>query len=170
MPLVALDASELTGDPNLFKASFTANHRLLPPPVVPPPFSRLSRLAMSTPRIAMSTPRIAMSTPRTATSPPRTTLATPSFPCSPSPFLLPPQVFYLYTEDRCVSTEDRYVYTEDSYVYTEDYSSRFSLQTTTTLPRFFFSSEFRFYRTIPHSVAIVAFRPLASTLLTLGEQ
>ena len=38
MPLVALGASKLTGDPTRFKASYTANHPLLPPPIVPPLF------------------------------------------------------------------------------------------------------------------------------------
>ena len=46
MPLVALGASKLTGDPTRFKESYTANHPLLPPPVPPPrstsPFSLAS--------------------------------------------------------------------------------------------------------------------------------
>ena len=110
-PLVALGASRLTSDPTRFKASYTANLPLLPPPVAPPFFSRLLRFAVSTPRIAMPTPRIAISTPRTAMSTPRTAISTPPSPCSPSPFLLPPQ-------DCAVYTDECYVYTEDCYVYT----------------------------------------------------
>ena len=37
MPLVALDASKLTGDPTRFKESYTANHPLLPPRFLSPP-------------------------------------------------------------------------------------------------------------------------------------
>ena len=87
MPLVALGASRLTGDTTRFKASYTANLSLLPPPVAPPPFylpvfSRLLRFAMSTSRKAMTTPRTA--TPTTD----RHVYPSPP-PCSPSLIFCP---------------------------------------------------------------------------------
>ena len=45
MPLVALGAYKLTGDPTRFKEPYTANQPLLPPPVAPrstSPFSLAS--------------------------------------------------------------------------------------------------------------------------------
>ena len=81
MPLVALGAYKLTGDPTRFKESYTANHPLPPPSVAPPfylpVFSRLLRFAMSTsrkPRLHRGLLRLE----RTAISTP------PPPPCCPS--------------------------------------------------------------------------------------
>ena len=147
MPLVALGASKLTGDPTRFKESYTANHPLLPPPVAPP--------------------------------------------C----FLSPPQVCYVYIEDCYDYAEDCYVYNEDRYVYPSPPCSpslfscplRFAMSTpridmstpriATSTPRtaqVVFTMVFYvvgpvFSRTPPHWICHRSLRPLATTLLWLGE-